>query len=217
MLLCLRLREPENTPYDLLDSRGRARLLETAQHVGEWAVPSLAQLLHGNDKAHRALRCSDVLHVLQLVELADRNLYLVFPDAELAHQTFTQRLARIHTLRLEQQNGSQILARLLRLSRRELFEVGAQGDGFGEQLVALARVPRDDAQRQFYHVRRFQLRCRDVMQHVRRVLRPRGRGGELDDARRQYVAERGEGKVGARVVRLVYDDNGPAQPQHVHQ
>ena len=102
-------------------------------------------------------------------------------------------------------------------ARASLLEIGAQGDGFAEKLVALAGVAGDDAQRQLDHVRRLQLGRGDVVQHVGRMLHPRGRGGELDDAGGHDVAQGGEREIGAGVVGLVHDDDGPAQPQHVHQ
>ena len=55
------------------------------------------------------------------------------------------------------------------------------------------------------------------MQHVGRGLRPGGRCGEFDYARRESLPKRGEGKVGSRVVRFIDNHDRPAQAQHVHE
>ncbi len=123
-------------------------------------------------------------------------------EAVLAYGRFTgdgeamelaQRLARIHALGLDEQNGAHVFAGLLRFGEREFFQIRAQRDGIGQQLIALAGMARDDAQRQLDHVGGFELRCRDAVQDVGGMFGARGCGGELDDAGGQHVAQRGEG------------------------
>ena len=228
MLLGLCAREPQDATDDLLDSRRRASFLEAAKHIGKGAVPALAQFLDGENEAHSAFRRSDVCDAFQLFQPAHGNLHLVFRDIEFLHEPVAQWFAVVHTLRLDEQDRPEIFSSRLPLRHGQHFQARAQADRLRQQLIALARMPAENAQRQLHHLRRVQFRRRHPMQDVRRRIRlllsgsgfqlsARWRRRELDNARRLHRAQRRKGKLRPRIVRLVHDDDGAAHPQHIDE
>ena len=166
MLLPLSIRQAKDASHDLFNSRRRSRFPEAAKHISKWTIPAFTQLLHRDDEPDRAFCRSDVLHVLQLIEGSDGNLYVVFSNAKFSRQTVSKRLACIHSLCLEQHDRPQIFTCLLRFRYRNLLEVGTKCNGIGKQLVFLAWMSGNHAERQLHHIRRFQFCCRYLMKHV---------------------------------------------------
>ena len=206
----------QHTAQQLLHGRGAGEFLQAAQHIGKRAVPALAQRLHGDDVAHRAMaRCQ--VDIVQPARGAGGHGNLVLGQLqfidEVAAQCFGRHLVA-HVLCLKQHDGAHVAVAL-----------GFVFQCFGLQLAlrlhgpqhgggpALGVLGQDDGQ--FDHVLACQLLRADVVEHIG-LVRHRC-GGQFQDERWVEPLQGGEAFVGFGVVRLIDDDQGPVQRQPVGQ
>jgi len=77
---------------------------------------------------------SDCLRAWPIRRYCPRRFHLVLGDAKLTGHRSRNGSHRVHAFRLNQHDGPQILAGLLRLGEAIFSQVAAQGDGLGQQL-----------------------------------------------------------------------------------
>ena len=207
-------------PSNCLDRRGRADALHRAQHIGERAVPTLAQRLHRDDEAHRAIARGQV-QALQFALRAGGHLHLRFGNVKLVQKVRMQHI-HIHrlgaVLRLQQHDGADVRA-LVRAGfgfflLRFHFQQALRLHRVEHRRLPAARVLHQ-LDRHLDHVVGLQLLRRHMEQHVGPLRH--GRGRQLQDHRRVEPLQGLEAALGLGVVRLVDDHVRLAQREPVRQ
>ena len=208
----------QDAAEQLLDGRGRSDGLHRAQHVRERAVPALAQGLHGDDEAHRAVAGRKV-QAFEFALRAGRHLHLRFGNVQLEGQVCPQdvdvdRLSAV--LRLEQHDrpdvGALVRPGLGFFLHRFGFKQALRLHCVEHGTFPAARVL-DQLDRHLDHVGGLQLLRRNVEDDVGSLRHRRRR--ELEDHRRVQAQQRLEAALGLRVVRFVDDHERLAQRQPV--
>ena len=206
----------QHAAQQLLHRRGAAQFLQAAQHIGKRAVPALAQRLHGDDVAHRAVarRQGDVI---QATLLAGGHDHLMGRQLQFIDQIIAQLFGRhffARVLGLKEHDGPHI-ARARRLVLQCLglqLALGLHRAEYGGG-PALGVLGQYDGQ--LDHVLGRELLRTDVVQHV--GLGGNGRGRQLQDERGVEPLQRREALVRLGGVRLVHDEEGLVQRQPVGQ
>ena len=204
----------------------RLRARQTDEDVGRRAVPAFGQRLLGDDEAHRTVLIGDaarvfLLDLLQPAFFARRHDDVFRGDAlvgdqVVAHALPVQRVPVLAaSLRLDQHQWPQVRRTRAVFRVRRRLQLLALVGGVGQAFLPVAFGFKQD--RQLDHLLRLQLHGGNAVQHVARGFFGIRRCGQFEDAAGIECGQRGERQIGAVVVRLVHDQERPAQTQHVGQ
>ena len=202
----MRVGLPQHAAYDLLHAHLGRLVCNGRQDVGEGAVPSLGERLHGDDVADGAGARHQV-GVAELVLAAHADGYLLGGNARV-HKLLFQLLVGLGvlgTLRLglQQRDRADVPAALGLGVGGHHLELMLQQDGVLHDLALAASAVDDHGQ--LDHLLVLELSGRHAGYHVRALAR---RGRELQHESRVQVAQHLHREAALGVVRLVHHDDG---------
>ena len=213
--MLLRIGLAQDTPHDLLHVNGGGLVGKRRQYIRKRTVPALLQSIDGDDIADGAVPAHQV-DFAQLIHLGGLDGDLLFRDAHVHKHGFyfVKCLAVLacFRLRLEQYDGTDVLAALLRRRRRLPLDAAAKLDGVLYHALPGGAVVNHDGQ--LHHVFLFQLSGVYIADDV--AVAPR-RGGQVEHKGRIQIVEHFHAQIGTGVMAFIHDDHGRQMAQHLNE